>query len=173
MSDNSAARAAEGEQVERRDAAGNPCDENGQPVQQGDGLDDMNKDEVYAEAQRLEVDGRSDMNKDELIAAVRSANQAQQGSQPPQTADGGVSQPAVVANEGDAAAEAAADEESRRMAEASQQAALDKANAQPAPDPNGTDAQPGQQEDNRTDAERQQAAGEAIGPDGPVEDGRN
>lgn len=34
----------------------------------------MTRDELYAEAQRLEIEGRSDMTKDELELAVRRAN---------------------------------------------------------------------------------------------------
>lgn len=34
-------------------------------------LEEMNKDELYARAQELEIDGRSDMSKEELYEAVR------------------------------------------------------------------------------------------------------
>jgi hypothetical protein len=40
------------------------------------GLEDESKDNLYEEAQRLDIEGRSDMTKDELVAAVRKARSA-------------------------------------------------------------------------------------------------
>jgi gas vesicle protein len=41
-----------------------------------DDLMDMTRDEIYAQAQDLEIDGRSDMTKSELADAVRAVSQA-------------------------------------------------------------------------------------------------
>lgn len=37
-------------------------------------LEDRTKDELYEQAQELDIDGRSDMTKDELIDAIRDKN---------------------------------------------------------------------------------------------------
>ena len=37
-------------------------------------LEDRTKDELYEQAQELDIEGRSDMSKDELIEAIRDKN---------------------------------------------------------------------------------------------------
>ena len=37
-------------------------------------LEERTKDELYEQAQELDIDGRSDMSKDELIEAIRDKN---------------------------------------------------------------------------------------------------
>ncbi len=37
-------------------------------------LESMSRDELYAQAQEMEIDGRSEMSKDELAKAVRTAS---------------------------------------------------------------------------------------------------
>ena len=43
-------------------------------AESGSGLDDMTRDELYEEAQRLDIDGRSSMSKPELLRALKRAS---------------------------------------------------------------------------------------------------